>query len=372
LTNQRRQLKRRLTPYLNTAEVTDDHKHDHPASASELYFVAYDSEKFIDGNLQDLRRIKDELDKWPVLWLNIEGLGSTELIEEIGALFNVHPLALEDVVHVHQRAKYEQYDEHSFLVAHMIEGKDHVHTEQVCLYIGDHFVLSFQEGPIDATKPVVERLKKGQTTLRRQGPDYLAYAIIDSIIDAYYPVLETFGEKLERLEELILRVPSKRIVGRVHRAKRELLALRRALFPLREALGAILRTAPAGFTENTLIHMRDCYDHVVQITDLIETYRELASDLMDVYLSMISYKLNEVMKVLTVITSICAPPSLIAAIYGMNFDRASPYNMPELGWQYGYPYAICLMIVASSTLCFFIFRSDRWTGGLVGKETNED
>lgn len=216
---------------------------------------------------------------------------------------------------------------------------------------------------------MVERLKRGLSTLRKQGPDYLSYAIIDSIIDAYYPVLETFGEKLERIEDLILRVPSKRLVSRVHRSKRELLALRRALFPLREALASIMRTAPPGFTENTLIHLRDCYDHVVQITDLIETYRELCSDLMDVYLSTISYRLNEVMKVLTIITSICAPPSLIAAIYGMNFDtKASNFNMPELTWKYGYPFAIAMMVVASTTLLIIVFRSEQLSGSIVGTD----
>lgn len=368
MNKQRRQLNRKLTPYLNTTESSPlgAEKKTQPAK-SELYFIAYNADQYVEGVVEDLTRVKEELGKWPVLWLNIEGLGSTDLIDEIGRTFDVHPLALEDALHVHQRAKFEPYDRHNFFVAHMIEGKDHVHTEQVCLYVGSNFLLTFQEGPIDATRPVVERLKKGLSSLRKSGPDYLAYAIIDSIIDAYYPVLESFGEKLERLEELILRVPSKRIVSRVHRAKRELLALRRALFPLREALGSILRNAPTGFGDNTLIHMRDCYDHVVQITDLIETYRELSSDLMDVYLSMVSYRLNEVMKVLTVITSICAPPSLIAAIYGMNFDTHSRFNMPELNWAYGYPFALCLMILASSTLLFFIMRSEQMSGTLVDK-----
>ena len=361
--------KRHLSPYLISAPGPDAIHHVSEVQRSELYFLAYDAEKFVDGTIEDLSRVREELGKWPVLWLNVEGLGSTEMIEEIGRIFEVHPLALEDVVHTHQRAKFEQYDDHTFFVAHMIEGKDHVHTEQVCLYVGANFVVTFQEGPIDATKPVVERLKRGLSTLRKQGPDYLSYAIIDSIIDAYYPVLETFGEKLERIEDLILRVPSKRLVRRVHRSKRELLALRRALFPLREALASIMRTAPPGFTENTLIHLRDCYDHVVQITDLIETYRELCSDLMDVYLSTISYRLNEVMKVLTIITSICAPPSLIAAIYGMNFDtKASNFNMPELTWKYGYPFAIAMMVVASTTLLIIVFRSEQLSGSIVGSD----
>jgi magnesium transporter len=236
-----------------------------------------------------------------------------------------------------------------------------VATEQISMYVGSNFVVTFQEGPVDATKPVLDRIRKGRGLLRSRGSDYLTYAIIDSIIDAYYPVLEIFGERLEVIEDRILENPSKRIVSQVHIAKRELLGLRRALFPLREALGAILRTSPTNFTAETLLHLRDCYDHVIQITDLIETYRELCSDLMDVYLSSISNRLNEVMKTLTVVTTICAPPTLIAGIYGMNFHPNSPYNMPELSWTYGYFFALALMAITSTLMLFLLFRSDRFS-----------
>ena len=205
--------------------------------------------------------------------------------------------------------------------------------------------------------------------MRRLGPDYLAYAIIDSIIDGYYPMLESFGERLENIEDEILEHPDRRTMSQVHVMKRELLSMRRALFPLREALSAILRVSPESFSEDTMLHLRDCYDHVVQITDFIETYRELASDLMDVYLSSISYKLNEVMKVLTIITTICAPPTLIAGIYGMNFRTdKSPFNMPELSWYFGYPFAVILMILSSLAMFLVITR----TGGLAPSFINSD
>ena len=344
---------------------------DPEAPQSQVSYVAYDGDQLQEEIVTDLVAIEANLGKWPVLWVNVEGLGSPEIIKRLGEIFNIHPLAMEDIIHLHQRAKFEQYDENFFLVAHMIEGKasapnhlasqEIVATEQISMYVGSNFVVTFQEGPVDATKPVLDRLRKGRGLLRSRGSDYLTYAIIDSIIDAYYPVLEVFGERLEVIEDRILEEPSKRIVSQVHIAKRELLGLRRALFPLREALGSILRTSPANFTAETLLHLRDCYDHVIQITDLIETYRELCSDLMDVYLSSISNRLNEVMKVLTVITTICAPPTLIAGIYGMNFHTDSPFNMPELSWTYGYFFALALMAIASTLMLILLFRSDRFS-----------
>ena len=344
---------------------------DPEAPQSQVSYVAYDGDELQEEIVTDLVAIEANLGKWPVLWVNVEGLGSPEIIKRLGEIFNIHPLAMEDIIHLHQRAKFEQYDENFFLVAHMIEGKasapnhlasqEIVATEQISMYVGSNFVVTFQEGPVDATKPVLDRLRKGRGLLRSRGSDYLTYAIIDSIIDAYYPVLEVFGERLEVIEDRILEEPSKRIVSQVHIAKRELLGLRRALFPLREALGSILRTSPANFTAETLLHLRDCYDHVIQITDLIETYRELCSDLMDVYLSSISNRLNEVMKVLTVITTICAPPTLIAGIYGMNFHTDSPFNMPELSWTYGYFFALALMALTSTLMLILLFRSDRFS-----------
>ena len=366
----KRRLRRRTLQAMAAGTGPENVIFDPEAPQSQVSFIAYDGNKVIEEVVSDLTAIEANLGKWPVLWVNVEGLGSPDTIKRLGEIFNIHPLAMEDIIHLHQRAKFEQYEENFFLVAHMIEGKsanpgqmpsqEMVATEQISMYVGSNFVVTFQEGPVDATKPVLERLRKGRGLLRSRGSDYLTYAIIDSIIDAYYPVLEVFGEHLEIIEDRILEEPSKRLVAQVHTSKRELLALRRALFPLREALGSILRTSPVNFTAETLLHLRDCYDHVIQITDLIETYRELCSDLMDVYLSSISNRLNEVMKMLTVITTICAPPTLIAGVYGMNFHTDSPYNMPELSWTYGYYFALALMAVSSTLMLILLFRSDRF------------
>jgi magnesium transporter len=359
----KRALKRRAIRRAHAAQDqgngSENISFDPDAAKSVVNFIAYNATDFVEEANTTLESLKDKLKAWPVVWVNVEGLGSPEVIKGLGEIFNIHPLALEDIVHLHQRAKFEQYDENFFLVAHMIECKTSITTEQVSMYVGKGFVVTFQEGPIDATKPVLERLRRGRGPLRSNGSDYLTYAIIDSIIDAYYPALEVFGEKLEEIEDEILRSPSKKAVARVHVAKRELLALRRVLFPLREALGSIFRSSPDNFSAETLLHLRDCYDHVIQITDFIETYRELSSDLMDVYLSSISNRLNEVMKVLTVITTICAPPTLIAGIYGMNFHPTSPYNMPELKWEYGYFFALGLMILTSTAMLAILLRSEK-------------
>lgn len=367
----KRRLRRRSLQAMAAGTGPENVIFDPDAPQSLVSYVAYDGDRLVEEAIGDLASIEASFGKWPVLWVNVEGLGSPGIIKRLGEIFNIHPLAMEDIIHLHQRAKFEQYDENFFLVAHMIEGKagnpshlvsqEMVATEQISMYVGSNFVVTFQEGPVDATKPVLDRLRKGRGLLRSRGSDYLTYAIIDSIIDAYYPVLEAFGERIEVIEDRILEEPSKRLVSQVHIAKRELLGLRRALFPLREALGSILRTSPANFTAETLLHLRDCYDHVIQITDLIETYRELCSDLMDVYLSSISNRLNEVMKMLTIITTICAPPTLIAGIYGMNFHTDSPYNMPELSWGYGYFFALALMAVTSTLMLLLLFRSDRFS-----------
>lgn len=356
--------RRRATPQVVQGGYPELVNFDPAAPKSEVTFVAYNEDQFIKGVVENTAELEEQIGKWPVLWVNVEGLGSAEILSQLQRIFDIHPLAMEDIVSVHQRSKYETYDENFFLIVHMLEAREELITEQVALYVGKGFVLTFQEGPIDATTGVLDRLEKGQGRLRRLGPDYLAYAIIDSVIDCYYPILEEFGERLENIEDEILEHPDRKTMAQVHAIKRELLSLRRTLFPLREAMGSILRVAPDSFSPDTMLHLRDCYDHVVQITDFIETYRELAADLMDVYLSSISYKLNEVMKLLTIITTICAPPTLIAGIYGMNFRTdVSRLNMPELTWAFGYPYALMLMAVTSIGMYFIITNSGGMRGG---------
>jgi magnesium transporter len=326
----------------------------------EVSVIAYDEEHVEERPKVNVSQIASFLKKYKVVWVNVEGLGNTDVIKEIGDIFHIHQLVLEDVMTNHQRAKLEQYGENYFLISHMMELQDELKTEQVSLFIGRGFVVTFQDGPLDCFDRVRERIRKKAGRMRSAGADYLAYALLDSVIDCYFPVLEKYGERLEFLEDEIIEKCDRSTISKVHDVKRDLLIMRRAIWPLREAISNLLRDPSELFSKETLIFMRDCSDHAVQISDFIETFRELGADLMDVYLSNSSNRLGENMKLLTIITTICAPPTVVAAVYGMNFNPdVSKWNMPELNWEYGYPFALCLMI-ALTIITTGILWSQGW------------
>jgi magnesium transporter len=240
----------------------------------------------------------------------------------------------------------------------MVEEK--LASEQISIIFGPNYVLTLQEVPGDSFDPVRERIRHGKGRIRGRGSDYLAYALIDALTDEFFPVLEHFGERVEALEDALLERPGPATLHEIHDIKRELLALRRAAWPERELLNAMMRNDSELITADTKIYLRDCYDHVVQAMDMIETYRELASGMLDVYLSSVSNRMNEVMKVLTIIATIFIPLTFIAGIYGMNFDPdRSPLNMPELRWYYGYPFSLALMAVVALALVYY-FRRKGW------------
>lgn len=325
--------------------------------------MAYSPTELVEKEIKKPSEIETFLKKYPVTWVNVDGLGDAAVIMEIGQMFKIHNLALEDVMTFHQRAKVELYDDQFYIVGHMLKWLDEeIKIEQLNIFLGKNFVVTFQDGPIDCMDPARERIRKGTGRLRMSGPDYLAYSLLDTVIDSYFPILENYGDSLEDLEEQIIEKPSRSVIGKIHKVKRDLLILRRSIWPLREAVNTLLRDTPDAFSKETLIHLRDCYDHAVQILDFIETYRELSADLQDVYLSSISNRMNEVMKVLTIITTLCVPPTLVAGIYGMNFDNnVSPYNMPELRWHYGYPFALGLMVVIA-LLTLVVMWLQGWLG----------
>ncbi|MEZ6017966.1 MAG: magnesium/cobalt transporter CorA [Planctomycetota bacterium] len=268
----------------------------------------------------------------PTLWVDVEGIGDAPLIEGFRDAFGLHGLALEDVGNVGQRPKYEDYDGVLFVVARMfVVEEGHVLDEQVAFFVGEDFVITFQEQGGDSFQPVRERLRKGRLALRNGGPGYLFVALLDAIVDGYYPVLEVLSERLEALELRVIHDTSPDLLENVYRVRREILALRRAFWPLREVTMGLLRDPHPRVPEAALHHLRDVGDHVVQAVDVVETYRELAASLVDVHLSMVGQRTNEVMRVLTVITAVFIPLSFLAAVYGMNFD-----DMPELHWRHGY------------------------------------
>jgi len=336
---------------------------DPAAPGGQVQVIAYGPDRYVEQAVDDLRAIQGFLDSWPVTWVNVDGVGDTTVISEIGRLFGFHRLALEDVVHVHQRAKVDQYGSHFFIVARMplLDGSGD--TEQLGAFLGDKFVVTFQEREGgDCFDPVRLRIRTGVSALRRSGPDHLMYALLDSVVDHYFPLIERVGDQLEELEAQVLRAAHRGVMFRLHEIKRTLLAVRRAVWPLRDAINTLIRDSSDLISNDTRIFLRDCHDHTVQIIDLVEAYRDLAAGLQDAHLSTISYRINETMRVLTVISTIFIPLTFIAGIYGMNFDaHTSPWNMPELEWYWGYPLILLLMLAVAGALLGYFWRKG-WLG----------
>jgi magnesium transporter len=327
-----------------------------------IQVIGYGPADLIEKQVASPAEAKAAVGKRPMTWINVEGLGDAATIEQFGELFGLHRLALEDTVNVHQRAKVETYGEALFIVLRMVyrgqENGDRCGTEQLSLYVGPNWLLSFQEGrPGDSFDRVRARLREGSGKMRTLGCDYLAYALIDAVIDNYYPVLEVYAERLDELEELVMDPQGRSAIDQLHAVKADLLVLRRGIWPLRDAMALLAREENPRITENTQIYLRDCYDHVVQVVELIETYRELTADLRDLYMSSISNRINETMRVLTIISTIFIPLTFIAGIYGMNFDPdSSPWNMPELRWHLGYPLSLAAMTFLAVGMMVYFYR----------------
>ncbi|MEM7724995.1 MAG: magnesium/cobalt transporter CorA [Cyanobacteria bacterium P01_A01_bin.45] len=331
------------------------------ATPSKIYLIDYNAEKAIPLKNIAPEICADFLDTHSVSWVDVRGLGSEGILKSLGQVFELHPLALEDVVNVPQRSKVEDYKEHLVIIARMViplEDKEGFHTEQVSFILGEHYLLSIQEEPkLDCFDSVRDRIRYKKGTIRSHGPDYLAYALWDAIIDGFFPVLEAYGERIEELEDEVVLNPSEQTLAKIYQVKRELLGLRRAIWPQRDAISILIRDKSSLINEEVFLYFRDCYDHTVQIIDIIEIYRELTSGLMDVYLSAVSNKMSEVMKILTVISTIFIPLTFIVGVYGMNFNpQASPFNMPELNWYWGYVFCWGLMAVIAMSLIIFFWR----------------
>jgi len=297
-------------------------------------------------------------------WIDVRGIRHRPSFERLGEIFHIHPLALEDVVNVPQRPHTDAYPEQQLIITRMVElveGK--IRTEQLALVVGDGYVVTVQEdAEHDCLDAVRERLRSGRGAIRTAGAEHLAYALIDAVVDGFYPVLETIGEQLDDLE-LEVTSGDRSLAHKIHQLKRDLLTIRRAIWPQRDLLNGLLRDESNHITAKIRPYLRDTYDHAVQVMDMVETYREIASGLMDLYLSGVSNRMNETMKVLTIISTVFLPMTFIAGVYGMNFNpEASRYNMPELNWRYGYPFALALMVLSLLGL-FWYYRRKGWIGG---------
>lgn len=331
------------------------------AQKSLLQLFGYSRDGFIERETADIPAVTESLKQWPVTWVNVDGVADIEMLRRIAEVFRLHPLALEDVVHVHQRPKVEPYAEHLFIVVRMYANGDSLNTEQLSIFLGDNFVLTFQEHrPGDCLDPVRARIRNGLGRLRGAGPDYLAYAILDTVIDNYFPLVERYGDQLEVLDDAVVDRPHEETIRRIHDIRHDLLVLRRTVAPLRDAVG-ILRSDDSGLlSDDTKLYLRDCYDHVVHLVENIQSYQDISAWHMEAALSSLNFRSSEIMKMLTLIATIFMPLSFIAGVYGMNFSpEQSPLNMPELNWYFGYPFALGLMATVASGLMLY-FRRKNW------------
>lgn len=324
--------------------------------------IRYSATDLLERDLKSPHEIAALRQPDTILWINIDGITDPVWLRTVGEVFHLHPLALEDSVHVHQRAKVEEYDDHLFIVVRMATRNEHLSTEQVSLFLGKDFIVTVQELPDgDCLDSVRQRLRTNSGRIRKSGSDYLTYSLIDAVIDSYFPILEQFGEELDILDSQADGT-SPVVLDQLHSIRQELLQFRRAAWPHRDALNALQRHDSELIAADTRVFLRDCYDHSVQIIDVLETQREMCADLRDLVLTMVGHRTNEIMRVLTIMSTIFIPLSFIAGVYGMNFNTdASPWNMPELAWWYGYPFSLGLMVGTASVLLLFFYRKG-WFG----------
>ena len=329
---------------------------DAEAPPPRLTVLAYGPEDFVEEEVGDLARLDELCREWPVVWLNVDSLGDESVLRSIEARLSLHRLVLEDVTNLGQRSKVELYGDVLFIVLRTPEA-ERGQTEQVSLLLQQGLLVTLQEHSGDCFEAVRDRIRHSKGKIRSRGADYLAYALIDAAVDQFFPVLDGAGLALDSLEDQVFEDPTPETLAEIHALKRSLVALRKAIWPYREMLNALMRDGGSTFADETQPYLRDCYDHVVRLVDLVEAQREVASDLLNMYLSTVSNRMNEVMKVLTIIATVFIPLSFIAGLYGMNFDpSASRWNMPELGWAFGYPAALAFMGLVGGGLLVFIRR----------------
>jgi magnesium transporter len=324
----------------------------------------YDEKVCTEKEVKDVEECFTFKDKPTVTWINVDGIHRIDILEKLSACYLVHHLVLEDILNINQRPKTEDFGEYIYIIAKMLSyddaGEDII-EEQVSIILGKNFLITFQEEKQgDVFDVIRQRIRTGKGRIRKMGPDYLAYALLDAIIDNYFVILEKIGEKIESLEESLVLNPNTSTLQSINKLKRNLIFLRKSVWPLREVVRTITQTESPLIREQALVYYRDIYDHVIQTADTIEAFRDTVSGMLDIYLSSLSHRLNEVMKVLTIIATIFIPLTFIAGIYGMNFNtQRSAFNMPELNWPFGYLFALFLMAVMASGMLLY-FKRKKW------------
>lgn len=335
------------------------------AGAPEPRFrvMSYGPDSFSELGIDSPSAIAGLRRQAPVCWIDIDGVGDAVKIEELARMFAWHELVLEDVVSHHQRPKVEDYDEYAYVVVHMPSGPDGLPLEQLSILFGRDYVVTVQGGiPGDCLEPVRERIRNARGRIRHEGSDYLAYALIDAVVDHYFPVVEKQNDQLERLEEQLVSEKDEVTLGEMHAVRNDLHTLWRALAATRESIGLLARGETGPVSDGTRPYLQDCQDHCAQLLDAVSACRELSLSLMELHHAAMNNRMSEGMRILTLIATIFMPMSFIAGLYGMNFDRsASPLNMPELGWPMGYPFALSLMLLTGLGF-LLLFRRRGWIG----------
>lgn len=306
------------------------------------------------ATVEDCVRLKDTPS---VTWIDVEGIHDVAKLEELGGAFGLHPLVMEDILNTDQRPKTEDYGEYLYIVLRMFcldEQRHQVVADQVSLILGKGFVLSFQEGELDVFDPLRRGISEGKGRVRRMGASYLAYALVDAVVDNFFVIFERFGDEIDALEDEVIDKPTPLTLQRIYRLKRDMLFLRKSVWPLRELVGMLERSETELVDDAVRMYLRDVHDHAIYLVDTIETYRDMLSGMLDIYLSSVSNRMNEVMKVLTIIATVFMPLTFMAGVYGMNFR-----HMPELEWRYGYP-AVLIAMAAVSAVMLVFFRRKRW------------
>jgi magnesium transporter len=326
------------------------------ASPLRVTVMDYGPDRLLEKTIERVEELAPFRDTPSVTWINVEGLSDVPFLEGLGKAFGFHPLALEDVLNCGQRPKVEDYGSYHFIVLKSLRSKpeEGLELEQISFFLAGNFVITLQQFHGDSFDAVRERIRRGKGQIRKMGPDYLTYALIDALVDEFFPVLETYGERIEALEDALVTNPTTETLQEIHQVKRDLLVLRRTAWPERDAINSLLHEESDVIRPETQVFLRDCYDHTIQVIDMIETYRDLAAGLLDVYLSSASNRLNEVMKVLTIISTIFIPLNFIAGVYGMNFE-----HMPELAKPWAYPAVLGVMFVLGVSMVVY-FKRRKW------------
>lgn len=352
-----KRLRRRRSKKIGLSPGSLVHIGEQKVEEVNLSLIKYNQDKVNFDKVEEISQLNQFIKKDVVNWLNVSGLHQPEIIEQIGDQFGIHSLVLEDIMNTEQRPKVEVYDDYIFIVVKMMRYDDkneELDVEQLSIILGENYVITFQEKEGDVFDRLRENMKKGKGKLRKKGADYLAYALVDAVVDHYFLVLEQFGDEIEVMEDRVFVDPDPEMVSEIQRMKGDMIYIRKAVWPLRESISLLMRDETPFISSDSQIFLRDLYDHTIQVIDTVETFREMVSSLLDVYLSSISNRMNEVMKVLTIIATIFIPLTFIAGIYGMNFE-----HMPELKMSWAYP-AIWVVFVVVAIVMVIYFRRKKW------------